>query len=323
VRAGGGIWTESDLAAYRVVERPPIVGHYRGARIVSAAPPSSGGVALVDALNILSGYDLAAVEGVTRKHLIVEALRRAHRDRAEYLGDPDFVEVPVERLLHPHYAAGQRASIRPDRATPSAILATPTGDARGGPATTHFSVIDAEGNRVAATVTLNLWFGSGWVVPGTGLLLNNQMDDFSVKPGVPNAYGLVGAGANEVAPGKRPLSSTTPTFVETEDGVMVVGSPGGSLIIGMVLLATLDRLDGKPADAIVAAPRFHHQYLPDEILFEGGAFSAEERAALGKMGHALRESPERYGNLQVVTWDRRSGELRAASDPRGAGRDEP
>ncbi len=304
VRAGGGLWTGADLAAYRIVERPPVVGHYRGARIVSAAPPSSGGVALVDALNILSGYDLAALDGVTRKHLIVEAMRRAHRDRAEYLGDPDFVDVPVGRLTDPDYAAGQRVSMRPDRATPSALLAAPAGAARGGPATTHFSIIDADGNRVAGTITLNLWFGSGWVVPGTGLLLNNQMDDFSIKPGVPNAYGLVGAGANEVAPGKRPLSSTTPTFVETEDGVMVIGSPGGSLIIGMVLLATLDRLDGKPADEIVAAPRFHHQYLPDEILFEGDAFSEEERAALGRMGHVLHESAEPYGNLQVVTWDR-------------------
>jgi gamma-glutamyltranspeptidase/glutathione hydrolase len=319
VRAGGGIWTEADLAAYHVVERPPVVGHYRGARIVSAAPPSSGGIAVVTALNILSGYDLAAVDGVTRKHLVVEAMRRAHRDRAEYLGDPDFVDVPVERLTHPHYAAGQRASIRPDRATPSATLATPTGDAPSGPATTHFSVIDAEGNRVAASITLNLWFGSGWVAPGTGLLLNNQMDDFSVKAGVPNAYQLVGASANEVAPGKRPLSSTTPTFVETEDGVMVAGSPGGGLIIGMVLLATLDRLDGKSAAEIVAAPRFHHQYLPDEILFESDALSEAERTALKRMGHALRESPQRYGNLQVVTWDYASGEIRAASDPRGAG----
>lgn len=323
VRAGGGIWTEADLAAYRVVERPPVVGQYHGARIVSAAPPSSGGIALVNALNILAGFDLASVDSATRKHLVVEAMRRVHRDRAEFLGDPDFVHVPVERLTHPHYAAGQRSSIRPDRATPSAALAAPAGDRKGGPATTHFSVIDADGNRVAATITLNLWFGSGWVAPGTGLLLNNQMDDFSMKAGVPNAYQLVGADANAVAPGKRPLSSTTPTFVETDGGVMVIGSPGGGLIIGMVLLATLDWLDGKPVAELLAAPRFHHQYLPDEILFERGAFSDDEAEALRRMGHALRESAEPYGNLQVVTWDRASGEVRAASDPRGAGQDEP
>ncbi len=321
VRAGGGLWTGADLAAYRIIERSPVVGHYRGARIVSAPPPSSGGIALVNALNILAGYDLAAAGAATRKHLIVEAMRRAHHDRAQHLGDPDYVAVPVERLTHPHYAAGQRSSIRRDRATPSAVLAVPADDAGGGPATTHFSVIDAHGNRVAGTITLNLWFGSGWVAPGTGLLLNNQMDDFSVKAGVPNAYQLVGAGANEVAPGKRPLSSTTPTFVETDDGVMVIGSPGGGLIIGMVLLATLDWLDGKPVPGFLAAPRYHHQYLPDEILYERGAFSDEEAAALEQMGHVLRESAEPYGNLQVVTWDRASGEVRAVSDPRGAGGD--
>ena len=319
VRAGGGIWSEADLAAYRVVERAPVVGRYRGARIVSAAPPSSGGVALIEALNILSGYDLDGLPRASRDHLIVEAMRRAHRDRADYLGDPDFVQVPIERLINADYAAGLRTAIRADRATPSALLAPPAIAAGSGPATTHFSVIDADGNRVAATITLNLWFGSGWVVPGTGLLLNNQMDDFSIKAGVPNAYQLVGGAANAVAPGKRPLSSTTLTFVETADGVMVIGSPGGSLIIGMVLLATLDWLDGRTAENIVAAPRFHHQYLPDEILYEADAFSDDERAALERMGHVLRQSDERYGNLQVVTWNRKSGELRAASDPRGAG----
>jgi gamma-glutamyltranspeptidase/glutathione hydrolase len=318
VRAGGGIWSEEDLARYRVIEREPVVGEYHGARIVSIPPPSSGGVALIDSLNILSGFDLKAVDGVTRRHLVIEAMRRAFRDRAEYLGDPAFVQVPVERLVNPYYAAGQRASIRADRATPSSALPGIADDA-GGMHTTHFSVIDAEGNRVAATQSLNLWFGTAWVIPGTGLLLNNTMDDFSVKPGVPNAYQLVGAAANAVAPYKRPLSSMTPTFVEAPQGLMIAGSPGGSFIISMVLLGTLNWLDGmSPAD-VVAAPRYHHQFLPDSVMFEPGALSAEERAGLEKKGHSLSEATEPWGNLQVVTWDYASGRVEAASDPRGVG----
>ena len=214
----GGNWTEADLANYKVVERAPVVGHYRGARIVSGSPPTSGGIALIDALNILEGFDLAKVDKVTRTHLIVEAMRRVHRDRAVYLGDPDFVDVPVARLINEYYAAGQRASIRMDHATPSAML--PGVDAApAGPSTTHFSVLDKHGNMVAATITLNFFFGSGLMVPGTGILLNNQMDDFSAKPGVPNGFQLIGADANAIAPKKRPLSSSTPTFVEGPEGL--------------------------------------------------------------------------------------------------------
>jgi gamma-glutamyltranspeptidase/glutathione hydrolase len=318
VRAGGGIWSEDDLARYQVIEREPVVGEYRGVRIVSIPPPSSGGVALIDSLNILSGFDLRAVDGITRKHLVIEAMRRAFRDRAEYLGDPGFAQVPVERLINPYYAAGQRASIRADRATPSSALPGIAGNP-GGMHTTHFSVIDAEGNRVAGTQSLNLWFGTAWVIPGTGLLLNNTMDDFSVKAGVPNAYQLVGAAANAVAPLKRPLSSMTPSFVEAPQGLMIIGSPGGSFIISMVLLGTLNWLDGmSPAD-VVAAPRYHHQFLPDSLMFEPGALSVEERAGLVQRGHALSEASEPWGNLQVVTWDYASGRVEAASDPRGVG----
>ncbi len=318
VRELGGIWTREDLAAYRVIEREPMVGEYRGARIVSAPPPSSGGTALIEALNILSGYDLSRVDAVTRKHLVVEAMRRAHRDRAVYLGDTDFVPVPLAQLTDPRYAAGLRASIRPDRATPSDMLASAPDLTGGGSNTTHFSVLDAEGNRVAGTITLNAGFGSGLVVKGTGLLLNNQMDDFSIKPGVPNLYGLVGASANEIAPGKRMLSSITPSFVEGPRGHMIVGSPGGSLIIGMVLLATLDWMDGKDATQIVAAPRIHHQYQPDVLMHERGALTEAEVAELKQRGHTLRER-ETWGNLQVVTYDSATGEVRAASDPRGVG----
>jgi gamma-glutamyltranspeptidase/glutathione hydrolase len=314
----GGNWTLADLANYKIVERPPVVGHYRGARIVSGSPPTSGGIALIDALNILDGFDLTQVDKVTRTHLIVEAMRRVHRDRAVYLGDPDFVDVPVARLINEYYAAGQRASIRMDKATPSAML--PGVDAPSpGPSTTHFSVLDAKGNMVAATITLNFFFGSGLMIPGTGILLNNQMDDFSVKPGVPNGFQLIGGDANAIAPKKRPLSSSTPTFVEGPTGLMIIGSPGGSLIPGMVILGTLNFIEGKSAQEIVAAPRFHHQFSPDELRFETDALTPEERKALEDRGHKLREGTRKWGNVQVVTWDFKTGKVEAASDPRGAG----
>ena len=318
VRKLGGNWTEQDLADYTVVERQPIISQYRGARIVSASPPASGGIALVDALHILEGYDLSKVDSVTRKHLIIEAMRRAHRDRAEYLGDPDFVQMPVDRLISRYYADGQRTSLRLDRATRSEWL-QPIEDSPQGTQTTHFSVLDREGNRAAVTITLNLWFGSGLMVPGTGFFLNDQMDDFSSKPGAPNAYQLVGAEANSIAPGKRPLSSSTPTFIESDKGLLITGSPGGNYIIGMVLLATLDFLDGKSAKEIVATPRFHHQYLPDVVTYESDAFSDQEKADLEKRGHTLREARQRWGNMAAITWDYGTGKIEAAADPRGNG----
>ncbi len=314
----GGNWTEADLANYKVVERAPVVGHYRGARIVSGSPPTSGGIALIDALNILDGFDLDKVDTATRTHLIVEAMRRVHRDRAVYLGDPDFVDIPVARLINSYYADGQRASIRMDKATPSASLPG-VDSAPAGTQTTHFSVIDKHGNMVAATLTLNFFFGSGLMVPGTGILLNNQMDDFSVKAGVPNGFQLIGAEANAIAPGKRPLSSSTPTFVEGPKGLMIIGSPGGSRIPGMVILGTLGFLEGKNAQEIVSAPRFHHQFSPDVLEFEPGSLGPEERAQLEARGHVLKEGSRKWGNTQVVTWDYKSGKVEAASDPRGVG----
>lgn len=316
VRAQGGSWTPADLAGYRSVERAPIVGHYRGARIVSAPPPSSGGIALTEALNILANFDIGAPDTALRDHLIVEASRRALRDRALYLGDPDFVSVPVARLTSPDYAAGLAASIRTDRATPSAALPGIGAGAAQGPQTTHFSVIDAQGNRVAATLSINFVFGSGLMIGGTGIFMNDEMDDFSMKPGVPNGFQLVGSEANAIAPGKRPLSSMTPTFVEQGSRVMIVGTPGGSQITGMVLLATLAFLDGRSAAEIVAEPRLHHQYLPDVLVYEPGALTPEEHAGLEERGHHLGEAPRRYGNLQVVIWDRAGNHLEAAADPR-------
>ena len=318
VRAGGGIWTLADLASYRVIERRPLVGTYRGARIVSASPPSSGGVAVVDALNILSGYDLHAMPSATRKHLIVEAMRRAYRDRALFLGDPDFVTIPLPQLINVDYAAGQRSSIRMDKAMPSDMLPGIESE-NVGMHTSHFSVLDAAGNRVAGTISINLFFGSGFVAPKTGVFLNDTMDDFSVKPGTPNAFGLVGNAANAIAPNKRSLSSMAPSFVETPKGMMIIGTPGGSYIISMVLLGTLDYLDGMKATDIVKDPRYHHQYLPDVVEYEKGSLDDAEIAELRSMGHSLNEGTRRWGNMQVITWDYASGRVEAASDPRGEG----
>jgi len=318
VRATGGIWTLADLEGYRVVERKPLVGEYHGARVVSAAPPSSGGVAVIDALNILSGFDLHAVDAGTRKHLVIEAMRRAYRDRAIYLGDPDFVQMPLPQLISPDYAAGQRSSIRTDKAMPSDLLPGIEPEPMG-MHTTHISILDAEGNRVAGTFSINLFFGSGHMPPKTGVLLNDTMDDFSIKSGTPNAFALVGNAANAIAPNKRSLSSMAPTFVETPKGLMIIGTPGGSYIISMVLLGTLDYLDGMSAADIVKDRRYHHQYLPDVVDYEKGALSETEIAQLEAMGHKLKEGNRLWGNMEVITWDYASGKVEAASDPRGEG----
>jgi gamma-glutamyltranspeptidase/glutathione hydrolase len=318
VRAQGGIWSEADLAEYKAVERKPVYGSYRGARVVSAPPPSSGGITMLEALNILAQFDLPAADPVLRKHLVVEAMRRAYRDRAIYLGDPDFVQMPVERLLGSDYAAGLAASLRTDRATASAELPG-IATSEQGPQTTSFSVLDREGNRVAATITLNFGFGSGRMIAGTGLFLNNEMDDFSIKPGVPNGYGLVGGDANAIAPHKRMLSSVTPSFVESGERLLITGTPGGSRIISMVLVAVLEFMDGRRASEIAATPRYHQQYMPDVVSYEPGALSDAEVAGLKARGDVLQPAPFRWGNLQTITWDRASGVVEAAADPRGEG----
>ncbi|HEY2676576.1 MAG TPA: gamma-glutamyltransferase [Steroidobacteraceae bacterium] len=319
VRAGGGIWTLEDLKNYRVVERKPLIGEYHGARIVTAPPSSSGGIAVIDSLNILAGFDLADVDSATRKHFIIEAWRRAYRDRAIYLGDPDFIKImPLQQLMSVDYAAGQRSSIRADRAMPSDLLPGIESEPKG-MNTTHFSVLDSAGNRAAVTITINLFFGNGYVPARTGVVLNNEMDDFSTKPGRPNVFGLIGNTANSIAPNKRPLSSMSPTFVETAKGLMIIGTPGGSTIISQVLLGTLNYLDGMGAADIVKYPHYHHQYLPDEVDYETGALSDAEIQALQSMGHKLKASSRQWGNMQVVTWDFASGKVEAASDPRGEG----
>jgi gamma-glutamyltranspeptidase / glutathione hydrolase len=319
VRAAGGIWTLADLAGYRTVWRDPLVARFREFTVTSAPLPSSGGTVLIEALNILEGLDLPAPGEVGRVHLVVEAMRRAYRDRAAYLGDPDFVQAPIARLIDKDYAASLRANISTTAATRSADLPALPPAGEGYPNTTHFSVLDADGNRVAATLSINLPFGSGFMPPGTGVLLNDEMDDFAVKPMTPNAYGLVGADANAVAPGKRPLSSMSPTFIEAPDRIGILGTPGGSRIISMVLLGLLSFAEGEAPSAWVATPRYHHQYLPDELLHEAEAFTPDQAAALTALGHELKLSNRRYGDMHAILWRKQDGVVEAASDPRGEG----
>jgi gamma-glutamyltranspeptidase/glutathione hydrolase len=314
VRAAGGLWTLDDLAQYRVVEREPLVFQHRGKTVITAPPPSSGGIALAQTLQILDGYDWSKRSELDRLHLRIEAMRRAYRDRAVFLGDPDFVDVPVELLTNPAYAAGLRAGIHPEKATPSAMLPGVTALER--PDTTHFSIVDAEGNIASVTQTVNLPYGNAMVIPGTGFLLNNEMDDFSVKAGVPNAFGLVGDDANAIAPGKRPLSSMTPTIVVGDDQIAVLGTPGGSRIISMVIQGVLALDAGASALEAAAEPRVHHQYLPDEVSIEKDALSPELRAGLEARGHVIKEEPRTWGNMQVVTWDLTDGDVDAGADPR-------
>ncbi|MFP6782091.1 MAG: gamma-glutamyltransferase [Gammaproteobacteria bacterium] len=317
VQAAGGIWTMDDLANYNVVEREPIVINYRGVKIISAPPPSSGGVVLAEALHVLSEFDLSQMGDNTRRHVVIEAMRRAYRDRAEYLGDPDHTDIPLARLVSPSYGKSLAADLSVDKATPSTDL-RPLEPPKGRD-TTHFSVLDTHGNRVAGTLSVNYPFGAAFVPPGTGVLLNNEMDDFSARPLTPNVYGLVGVGANAIAPGKRPLSSMTPTFLETQDRVGILGTPGGSRIISMVLVGLLEFVDGRKPQAWVSAKRYHHQYLPDEVQFERGGLSAEAQRDLIQRGHQLKENSRNYGNMHAILWNRATDEVDAASDPRGEG----
>jgi gamma-glutamyltranspeptidase/glutathione hydrolase len=238
------------------------------------------------------------------------------------LGDPDFHSVPLGELLDPRTLMRYAAAIDMKKATPSASLA-PRAMVPSGTHTTHLSVLDAQGNYVAATLSINLPFGSGFTVPGTGVLLNNEMDDFAAQPGSPNAYGLVGSEANAIAPGKRPLSSMTPSFIEFRNAegsqVGILGTPGGSRIITMVLLGMLTALDGLPPEDWVSRPRFHHQYLPDVVEHEAGALDAKLLQALKAKGHQFREISRPYGNMQAILWNRTTGKVQAASDPRRIG----
>lgn len=320
VNAAGGVWSLADLQNYRVVEREPVRFSYRGATITSAALPSAGGIALAQSLQILERFQLAAAGHPDTAHLVVEALRRAFQDRARYLGDSDFVTVPLAGLTDRGYAARRAATVNPAAASSSAELGEELPARAESGNTTHFSVIDAAGNRVAATLTINLLFGSGIVADGTGVLLNNEMDDFTLRPDLPNSFRLRGGVANAIAPGKRPLSSMTPTFVEDEKGVLILGAPGGSRIISQVLLGVLEYLRSPQVDlqSLLAMPRYHHQFWPDRIEIEPDAFTPEWQAAMTAKGHALQAAGRKWGNMQMVFKSKQTGAAQAASDPRGS-----
>jgi len=318
VREAGGIMTPDDLKSYQPVMRTPVRGTYRGYDIVSMPPPSSGGVVLVETLNILEGFSMSDMKqgSAPSLHVMIEAMKRAYADRARYLGDPDFISAPVATLMSKQYAARQRAGIDLDRATPwtDALSATPP---REGSNTTHFSVVDAKGNAVSNTYTLNFPYGVGLVAAGTGVLLNNELDDFTAAPGASNAFGLVGFEANLPGPGKRPLSSMSPTIV-LKDGkpVLVTGSPGGSRIISTVLQVIVNVLDYQMDVAVaVAAPRLHHQWLPDVVRVEHG-FADETLAALRAKGHQVVDQlGQTSANSIAVT----ANGLLGAPDPRTRG----
>jgi gamma-glutamyltranspeptidase/glutathione hydrolase len=312
-RENGGVLAAEDFAAYTVTEAAPLGCSYRGYHIVSAPPPSSGGATMCEILNILEGYEVGAsgFRSARSVHLMVEAMRRGYRDRNAYLGDPEFVANPVERLLSKDYAASLRAEI----ARGDAERAGPEGAPGEKPETTHYSVADGEGNAVAVTYTINGYFGAGVVAPGTGFFLNNEMDDFTVKPGAPNLYGLVQGEPNAIAPGKRPLSSMAPTLVE-RDGqvVLVLGSPGGSRIITTVLETIMNIIDhGMGAQEAVDAPRLHHQGQPEDVYFERSGLSPEVVSQLTAMGYKLIEQRP-WGAVELIEIANRR--LRGASDSR-------
>ncbi len=329
LKKGGALLTLEDLAQYTVVERAPVTGSFHDYTLISAPPPSSGGIVLLSALNILEGYDLAKLGDRTPEsmHLVVEAFRRAYMDRADYLGDPDYNRIPVAELTAKKYAEAWRLSIAGDAATPSDALRRPEGFLPPAPKTagrrsesqdtTHYSVVDSEGNAVAVTTTLNDAFGSRVTSGSLGFLLNDEMDDFAVKLGVPNMYGLIQGPANTIAPGKRPLSCMTPTIV-LENGKLryVLGSPGGARIISTVANIFLSASEGGlNIQQAVDAPRFHHQYLPDKLYLEPG-FPPETVASLSALGYKLEIKDSHWSNGECIAVDPKTGDLEGGQDHR-------
>lgn len=339
VQKGGGLITADDLAHYEVKERAPVRGTYRGYQIISAPPPSSGGVALIEILNILEGFNLAKEgDGSAQSiHLTTEAFQRAFFDRAEFLGDPDFSKIPVAQLIDKRYGNAWRQTIPLRRATPSGTLRRPAvfsqldSYASSHPQpksvaepehTTHYSVVDAEGNAVSVTTTLNAMFGSRVTAEGLGFLLNDEMDDFSSKPGVPNMYGLIQGPANAIGPGKRPLSAMTPTIVLKSGKLfLVLGSPGGPTIITTVANILMGVVDyGLNIQQAVNAPRFHHQWMPDQITMEATGFSPDTIGILEHMGHKIKMADGYWGDAECIAVDDKTGELSGASDGRDGGK---
>lgn len=324
MKQNGGLITIEDLKAYKAVERDPLHGSYKGCDVYTMPPPSSGGAALLEMLNTLSRHDLAASGYASSRtdHLIIETMRRAFADRAEFMGDPDFVRVPTKGIVSTSYAAEIDRSIDLEHATPSSAIGHGKPQPYESQETTHFSVVDAEGNAASNTYTLNMGFGSCATVTGAGFLLNDEMDDFTSKPGVPNGFGLIQGEANSIAPRKRPLSSMTPTIL-TKNGklYLVIGSPGGPTIINTVLQVIVNVVDHHmDLPRAIAAPRLHHQWLPDLAEFEPYAISEDVRTKLESMGHKLTppRSTNRWGDAEGILIDPTSGERIGASDPRSA-----
>ena len=339
IQKGGGLITADDLAQYQVKERAAIRGTYRGYEVISAPPPSSGGVALVEILNILEGYDLAkeGADSAEAIHLTAEAYQRAFFDRAEFMGDPDFSKIPVAQLIDKRYGNAWRETIPLRKATPSTDLRRPSvfsqldsyADAHPQPAsvaepdhTTHYSVVDPEGNAVSVTTTLNDSFGSHVTAEGLGFLLNDEMDDFSSKPGAPNMYGLIQGPANAIGPGKRPLSAMTPTMVLKNGKLfLVLGSPGGPTIITTVANVLMGVVDyGLNIQQAVNAPRFHNQWMPDNVLIEPTGISPDTVGILERMGHKVVRSRNFLGDAECIEIDERTGERLGASDGRNEGK---
>lgn len=321
MKANGGLITLDDLKSYRAVERQPLEGKYKGYGIITSPPPSSGGVAMLEMMAMLegTGYEKAGAGSAAATHYLAEVMRRAYADRAEFLGDPDFVHVPVKGLLNPKYIAGLRATIDAAHATPSAVIGHGDAPAYESSETTHFNVIDAEGNAVSLTYTLNGGYGSGVTAPGLGFLLNNEMDDFAAKPGSPNLFGLVQGESNAIVPHKRPLSSMTPSIV-TRDGklYMVVGAPGGGRIINGVMQVILNVLDfGMNVQQAVDQPRLHHQWKPDKISLERG-FSPDTVDLLRKMGHEVDPAGGGVASVEALLVD--GGWIQGAQNGRSAGK---
>ena len=319
VNAAGGIWQTDDLEEYTALLRKPMEFTYHDLHIQTVPLPSSGGVGISQILKILETFDLENQAPALREHIIIEAMRRAYHDRSLYLGDPDVVPIPLQRIQSQAYIRKLAATISTHVASFSADIAkSPTTDPS--PHTTHFSIIDRDRNIVAATLSINYPFGSGFTAASSGVLLNDEMDDFSIKPGHPNAYGLVGSHANAIAPGKRMLSSMTPTIVDDGHHLLVFGTSGGSRIITMVLLGILNFMQTSEICQIVEARRYHHQYLPDEVSLEPGALSPDIITKLQQMGHNIRQLDSLDGNMQGIIWNYANNTLSAAADPRGFGK---
>lgn len=324
MKSHNGLMTLEDLRGYVAKEREPLKGTYRGHQVITMPPPSSGGAVLIEMLNILEGYDLGKMgwSSSEKYHLVAEAMRRAFADRAEYMGDADFVKVPIAGLIEKAYAERQRSTINMQRASTSAEVRAGRPPGYESEETTHFTVVDAEGNAVSNTYTLNWGYGSGVTARGTGILLNNEMDDFAAKPGTPNQFGLVQGERNAVAPRKRPLSSMTPTFVLRPDGTLwfAVGSPGGPTIINTVLHVITNIVDhGMNIQQAIDAPRIHHQWLPDEIIYEPYGLSADTQRALEARGHKLTAKPRYMGDCEGIMIEEKTGMRLGASDPRDEG----